>query len=35
MREILFRAKRLDHGEWVEGGLITYKDGTALICCEA
>ena len=34
MREILFRAKRLDHGEWVEGSLITYKDGTAFICCE-
>lgn len=34
MREILFRAKRLDNGEWVEGSLITYKDGTAFICCE-
>lgn len=23
MREILFRAKRIDNGEWVEGNLIT------------
>ena len=23
MREILFKAKRLDNGEWVEGNLIT------------
>ena len=23
MREILFRAKRVDNGEWVEGNLIT------------
>lgn len=34
MREILFKANRLDNGEWVEGSLITYKDGTAFICCE-
>lgn len=34
MLEILFKAKRLDNGEWVEGSLITYKDGTAFICCE-
>ena len=34
MREILFKAKRLDNGAWVEGSLITYKDGTAFICCE-
>ena len=33
-REILFKAKRLDNGAWVEGSLITYKDGTAFICCE-
>lgn len=24
MREILFRGKRLDNGEWVEGNLIQY-----------
>ena len=34
MREILFKDKRLDNGAWVEGSLITYKDGTAFICCE-
>lgn len=33
-REILFKAKRLSDGAWVEGSLITYKDGTAFICCE-
>ena len=26
MREILFRGKRVDNGEWVEGGLITGYD---------
>lgn len=26
MREILFRAKRIDNGEWVEGNLIILKD---------
>ncbi len=26
MREILFRGKRLDNGEWVEGNLITGTD---------
>lgn len=27
MREILFRAKRLDNGEWVEGNYITDEQG--------
>lgn len=27
MREILFRGKRVDNGEWVEGHLIWYEDG--------
>ena len=27
MREILFRAKRSDTGEWVEGDLVRLKDG--------
>ena len=26
MREILFRGKRIDNGEWVEGGLISVND---------
>lgn len=32
MREILFRGKRLDNGEWIEGHLIQYEDGRARIC---
>ena len=31
MREILFRGKRLDNGEWVEGHLLRYEDGRARI----
>lgn len=31
MREILFRAKRVDNGEWVEGNLVIYETGT-FIC---
>lgn len=27
MREILFRGKRIDNGEWVEGDLIQLHDG--------
>ena len=34
MREILFKAKRKDTGEWVEGSLFRYKDGSSFICCE-
>ena len=30
MREILFRAKRLDNGEWVEGGVLCYAEYTAI-----
>ena len=26
MREILFKAKRLDNGEWIEGGLVHQTD---------
>ena len=26
MREILFKAKRLDNGEWVEGNLVQSED---------
>lgn len=31
MREILFKAKRRDNGEWVEGSLINTKKGVAYI----
>ena len=31
MREILFRGKRIDNGEWLEGDLIHAPDGRAAI----
>ena len=31
MREILFKAKRIDNGKWVEGYLYIRKDGVAEI----
>ena len=31
MREILFRGRRLDNGEWVTGHLLRYEDGRARI----
>lgn len=31
MREILFRGKREDNGEWVEGNLTVWNDGSASI----
>lgn len=31
MREILFRGKRKDTGEWVEGDLVRLKDGAKAI----
>lgn len=34
MREILFRGKRLDNGEWVYGTPIPYKSGTVVMCRE-
>lgn len=30
-REILFRGKRVDNGEWIEGNLLTYPSGDARI----
>lgn len=33
MREILFKAKRIDNGEWVIGSLLAYPDGDCFICC--
>ena len=34
-REILFRGKRIDNGEWVEGDLLHsyFKKGDTCICC--
>lgn len=32
MREILFRGKRLDNGEWIEGYVYGCHDGTYDIC---
>ena len=32
MREILFRGKRLDNGEWVKGAFLNYRDGAFYIC---
>lgn len=32
MREILFRAKRKDNGEWVEGYLFEFQPGQYMIC---
>lgn len=31
MRDILFRGKRLDNGEWITGHLLRYEDGRARI----
>lgn len=31
MREILFRGKRADNGEWIVGHLLRYEDGRARI----
>lgn len=31
MREYLFRGKRVDNGEWVEGNLTVWPDGSASI----
>ena len=33
MREILFRGKRIDNGEWVFGSLLAWRDGDTDICC--
>ena len=32
MREILFRGKLLDNGEWVEGAFLNDRDGAFYIC---
>ena len=32
MREIMFRGKRLDNGEWIEGYLIRYENERTRIC---
>ena len=33
MREILFKAKRKDNGEWVEGSLVSTEGGGRFILC--
>ena len=32
MREILFRGKRLDNGEWVDGAFLNDRGGAFYIC---
>lgn len=32
MREILFRGKRTDNGEWAEGAFLNDRDGAFYIC---
>jgi len=32
MREIEFRGKRCDNGNWTKGSLLCWKDGTRHIC---
>jgi len=32
MREIEFRGKRTDNGEWVVGGILHYENYTAIVC---
>lgn len=34
MREIKFRGKRLDNGEWIVGNLITYESSQCAIMCK-
>ena len=34
MRDIRFRGKRLDNGEWVHGKLLTKKSETFIVCEE-
>lgn len=31
MREILFKAKRLDNGEWISGSLVCFAGGARAI----
>lgn len=33
MREILFRGKRIDDGEWAHGSLLQWPDGDSFLCC--
>ena len=32
IREIIFRGKRIDNGEWVEGAFLNDRDGAFYIC---
>ena len=33
MREVIFRGKRIDNGEWVEGYFGKYFDGDEKVIC--
>lgn len=32
MREILFRGRRIDNGQWIEGAFLNDRDGAFYIC---
>lgn len=34
MREILFRGKRVDNGEWVEGGILQTENWASIFVCK-
>ena len=34
MREILFRGKRADNGEWVEGGILQTENWVSIFVCK-
>lgn len=34
MREILYRAKRTDNGEWVEGGILQTENWASIFVCK-
>lgn len=34
MREILFRGKRTDNGDWVEGGILCTENWTSIFVCK-
>ena len=34
MREILFRGKRVDNGEWIEGGILQTENWASIYVCK-